>query len=126
MQSMTAVTRYSDYSGTVSIDKDDRKDTYNQLAKDNGIDLSNQYLIGIKFEKLRMVQHIVFITTNVGSNFQEIQDYLVNNDTLPCKEQYVDMNINDFLKYTKQFSFVYSVNKELIGQNINIIEEASL
>jgi len=126
MQSMTAITRYTDYTGTVSIDNDDRKNAYAQLAKDNGIDLSNQYLVGIKFEKIEMIQQVVFITSNVGSNFQEIQDYLSDNDSLPCKESYVDMSINDFFKYTKRFSFIYSTNKELIGQNINIIEEVSV
>jgi len=73
-----------------------------------------------------MLQQIIFITTSVSSNFQEIQKYLENNNSLPCKKHYVNMNINDFLKYTKQFSFIYSTNKELIDQNINIIEEVSL
>lgn len=127
MQSMTAITRYNDYSGTVSIDNDSsKKDAYTQLAEDNGINLSNQYLVGIKFQKIEMIQQIVFITSTVGSNSQEIQDYIINNDSLPCKEYYVDMSIDDFLKYTKQFSFIYSIDKELISQKVNIVEEVSL
>ena len=118
MSNLIATTHYGDYKGTVSLDKDDLKDPFLALAKDNGVDLKGSYLVAIEFNKTKAFQEIVFITTDIGLTYDEIATYLKSNENLPCKYTRISMDINNFLKYTKQFSFTLVHNEEFLQQSI--------
>ncbi len=114
------------YFGDVTLEDNIKKNPFQGLAKDSGIDLTSQFLLGVTFLKNDISQTVIFTVTDVGTLYEEIKEYLKTNDSIPCKKYHIDMDINEFIKYTKRFSFMYTFTEELIGQDISEVETIPL
>jgi len=116
----------NDYYGDVTLEDSGRKNPFYNLAQESGIDLTNKFLLGVTFSKNSTIQTITFTVTDIATSYDDIKEYLLTNNSLPCQEFYINMDINKFFEYTKRFSFMYTIKEELIGQNINILEKVQL
>lgn len=117
-----ATTHYGDFKGTVSVDKDDLKNPFSDLAKDNGIDLEKSFLLSVAFKSHKGTrdQYVIFDTTDVALNYDDVKRYLEEHGSIPVERFSIDMSIDKLLEYTKNFSFIYTFNDDLIGQDIHI------
>lgn len=122
-----ATTQYNDYKGNVSFDNNDLQNIFSDLIESKNINRDKYFPVSITFNKSGKYQTINIDTTEVASNYSELKTYLEQNqEPIPITRFRFDMNINDFLEYSKKFSFIITIQKDLIKQNINITDSISL
>ncbi len=122
-----ATTQYGDHKGNISLDKEDFKSPFLELIKDKNIDKEKYFPLSITFNKNGKHQTINVDTTEVALNYNDLKIYLENNtEPLAITRFSFDMNINEFLEYSKRFSFNITINTNLNEQDIHIIDRVSL
>jgi len=120
MEKIKATTHYSDYTGNISLDKNDLKNPFFKLAEDKNIDLTDKFLLAIKYKSHQGTksQELIFYITDIAKDYEEVKKYLNENGKIPVEKVSISMDIYELLEYTKNFEFIYTFNDELIGCEI--------
>jgi hypothetical protein len=113
---LKASVQYGDFDGTAAADHHDRRGLWD-LAKKYGVDIDKYFVFGIDIfvgealgdEPAHANVSILAIDTQVvGANsVDSIQEYVDNNQgVLPYVEFGIDANLEEVLRFFKQFSVV--------------------
>ena len=93
-----AYTKYSDLTGTISIDQAHGKNILHDILEKNGINTDIYQPSSITFKKVPNRQYVEIETTSVKENTSK-----------QTKTHFYDMSCEEFLEFTKQLSFTVSV-----------------
>ena len=112
MENFSASVQYGDLKGGVSIDEGDLKGLHD-FASDNGIATEQYFPIGMSFYigENRFVSTTVItvdvVANNIPGDYENIKDFIEQNNPVPVVKFDIDKDINEFFKYTKRVNILF-------------------
>lgn len=126
-------TQYGDFGGLVQIDRSDLY-SFSELCKEKGIDMEKYFLLGMHFGTSSLTNvgnddsfycfALVLEREKYGNSFDEISNYLSNNENKAEIKQYdFSVTYSEFSNCIKRFSvgFVTPLSKYIKTANIEQI-----
>jgi hypothetical protein len=107
METLAASVQYNDIKGQVALDENDNSGIQ-ELAKQNGIDIDTNFPIAFYLHAWDSDKPSVSIITTATAHdgYDNVKDYIQNNDPIEVKKFTFELSYNDFFKYFKRVSIV--------------------
>ena len=112
MENFSASVQYGDLKGGVSIDEGDLKGLYD-FAQSNGINTTQYFPVGVSFYigengfVSTTITTVDVITNNIPRDYENIKDFIEQNNPVSVVKFDIDKDINEFFKYTKRVNIVF-------------------
>ncbi len=109
METLEASVQYGDIKGNIAIDEDHAKGLH-EFAQEQGIDTNKLFPIAVDFRKCvdgTIGTTIIAVDTNahnIPGDYENIKDFIEQNDPVPVVQIDVDGDINAFFKHCKRVS----------------------
>jgi hypothetical protein len=114
MENFSANVQYGDLKGGVSIDEGDLKGLHD-FAQNNGINVQQYFPIGVSFYigENGFVSTIIItidvVTHSIPGNYDNIKDFIEQNNPVPVVKFDISKSFEDFLQYIKRVNIVFKV-----------------
>ncbi len=112
MENFSASVQYGDLKGGVSIDEGDLKGLHD-FAQSNGINTTQYFPVGVSFYigengfVSTTITTVDVITNNIPRDYENIKDFIEQNNPVSVVKFDIDKDINEFFKYTKRVNIVF-------------------
>ena len=124
MENFSESVQYGDLKGGISIDEGDLKGLHD-FAQNNGINTTQYFPVGVSFYigengfLSTTITTVDVITNNIPGDYENIKDFIEQNNPVPVVKFDISKSFEDFLQYTKRVNIVFeSRDIGLYGKDI--------